>query len=341
MTMAILTSASSAESRPRPGRRPPMRRRGLKAARHLRSGPSPLLDTVTVVLVTVLVLLAVVGPLLAPDVYSSHIDLARQAPSGAHWLGTDDQGRDIGWRIVVGARATLLSSVVIVAGYALLGTLVAVAAALGPRLVDEALMRFTDVVLAFPGLIFALAVTAALGAGLKSAIVALVLTGWPMTARLLRGIIAETSALPYVEGARTLGVGPVRLMARHVLPNSLPAVWVKWAGDIGNTVLVIGALSFVGAGAQPPSAEWGAMVNGARGYVSTAWWTALFPGLAIAVTTAAFGLLGDMLHLRTDPALRARAAAAGAAEAGGPAGTATAADAGIAGKEAAGKGAAS
>ncbi len=304
--MATLTSAAP---RPRPGRRPPLRRRP-KTAWGLRSGPNPLLDTATVALVALLLLVAVVGPLLAPDVYTSHIDLARHAPSGAHLLGTDDQGRDIAWRIVAGARTTLLSSVVIVLGYALLGTLVAVAAALGPRLVDEALMRFTDVVLAFPGLVFALAVTAALGAGLKSAIVALILTGWPMTARLLRGIIAETSALPYIEGARTLGVGPVRLMARHILPNSLPAVWVKWAGDIGNTVLVIGALSFVGAGAQPPSAEWGAMVNSAKGYVSTAWWTALFPGLAIAVTTAAFGLLGDMLHLRTDPALRARAASA-------------------------------
>jgi peptide/nickel transport system permease protein len=116
----------------------------------------------------------------------------------------------------------------------------------------------------------------------------------------------ETMSLPFVEGARTLGVSNQRMMVRHVLPNSLPALWVKWAGDIGNTVLVIGGLSFIGAGAQPPSAEWGAMVAGAKGFVSTAWWVALFPGLAIALTTAAFGLLGDMFHVRSDPALRQR-----------------------------------
>ncbi|HVV13667.1 ABC transporter permease [Amycolatopsis sp.] len=282
-------------------------RRRVRLAWGVRRGSSSVLDAVTLGLVALIVLVALVGPLFAPDVYASHITEAAQGPGAAHWFGTDDQGRDVAWRIVVGCRDTLLSAMLVVAGYAVVGTLVAVVATLGPRWVREILMRLTDVVLAFPGMIFALAVAAALGSGLRSVIVALVLTGWPMTARLLRGVMAETMTLPFVEGARTLGVSRTRLMLRHVLPNSMPVVWVKWAGDIGNTVLVIGALSFIGAGAQPPSAEWGAMVNGAKGFVSTSWWMALFPGLAIAVTTAAFGLLGDLLHVRSDPALRRRA----------------------------------
>ncbi|WP_431907552.1 ABC transporter permease [Amycolatopsis thermoflava] len=286
-------------------------RRKVRLSWGVRRGPSPVLDTVTLVLAAVIVLVALVGPLFAPDVYASHIAEAAHGPSAAHWFGTDDQGRDVAWRIVVGCRDTLLSAVLVVAGYALVGTGVAVVATLGPRWLREVLMRFTDVVLAFPGMIFALAVAAALGSGLDSVMIALVATGWPMTARLLRGVLAETMTLPFVEGARTLGVSRTRLMLRHVLPNSLPVLWVKWAGDIGNTVLVIGALSFIGTGAQPPSTEWGAMVSGAKGFVSTAWWMALFPGLAIAVTTAAFGLLGDLLNVRSDPALRRRANAVG------------------------------
>jgi peptide/nickel transport system permease protein len=194
--------------------------------------------------------------------------------------------------------------VLVVAGYGLIGTAIATLAAVGPRWLGEALMRLTDIGLAFPSLVFALAIAAVLGTSLRSSIIALWITGWPLTARLLNGILRETLTMPYVEGARVLGVGRLRLMLRHVLPNSLPPLLVKWAGDIGNTVLAIGALSFIGAGAQPPSAEWGAMVNAARTVISQAWWPAFFPGLVIALTTASFGLIGDMVHLRANPELR-------------------------------------
>lgn len=196
------------------------------------------------------------------------------------------------------------TAVLVVIGYAIIGVLVATLATIGPRWLADTLMRFTDAILAFPSILFALAVAATLGAGLRSVIIALVLTGWAPTTRLLRGIMRETMTLPFIDGARTVGVSRAGLMVQHVLPNSLPALWVKWAGDIGNTVVVIGGLSFIGAGAQPPSAEWGAMIAGAQSYVSTAWWVALFPGVAIAITTAGFGLLGDMFHVRSDPALR-------------------------------------
>ena len=271
-----------------------------------RSKPNALIDTLTIVVVAIIILMAVVGPFFAPNVFRSQIQDSLLAPSAAHWFGTDEQGRDVFWRIVVGARETLTASVVVVAGYSLLGVLIATAATLGPKWIRGLVSRFIDLGLAFPSLVFSLGVAAALGPSLATACVALIITGWPGTARLLQGIMRETIAQPFVESARVLGVSSVRLAARHVLPNALPALYVKWAGDIGNTVLVLGALSFIGAGAQPPSTEWGAMVSSARGLVSIAWWAAFFPGIAIAVTTAAFGLLGDFISVRIDPTARGK-----------------------------------
>jgi len=273
-----------------------------RISRPRRTRKSTPLDIATVVVVALIVLAAAIGPLIAPDVHSSHIADALLPPSAGHWFGTDQQGRDVFWRVVVGARESLTAGVIIVIGYSLLGLVIASLTIVGPRWFRELVTRFIDLGLAFPSLVFALGVAAALGPSLATACVALIVTGWPLTARLLQGIMKEVVTSPFVEGARVLGVSRTRLIVRHVLPNSLPVLWVKWAGDIGNTVLVLGALSFVGAGAQPPSAEWGAMVSSAQSIVSHAWWAALFPGLAIAVTTAAFGLLGDLLHLRSNPA---------------------------------------
>ena len=271
-----------------------------------RSKPNALIDSITIVVVVIIVAMAAFGSFIAPDVFRSQIQDSLLPPSTAHWFGTDEQGRDVFWRIVVGARETLTAAVVVVVGYSLVGVVIATAATLGPKWIRELVSRFIDLGLAFPALVFSLGVAAALGPSLVTACVAMIVTGWPGTARLLQGIMRETIAQPFVESARVLGVSPFRLAARHVLPNALPALYVKWAGDIGNTVLVLGALSFIGAGAQPPSAEWGAMVSSARGLVSTAWWAAFFPGIAIAVTTAAFGLLGDFISLRIDPTARAK-----------------------------------
>jgi peptide/nickel transport system permease protein len=284
---ATASSNSAAAGRPWWRLRRPHRTR--------RSTP---LDIATVTVVAIIVLAALIGPMLAPDVYSSSIADALQPPSASHWFGTDQQGRDVFWRVVVGARYSLVASVIIVAGYSLLGLVIASFTVIGPRWFNELVTRFIDLGLAFPSLVFALGVAAVLGPSLPTACVALIVTGWPMTARLLQGIMKEVTAMPYIEGARVLGASRTRLVTRHVLPNAVPTLWVKWAGDIGNTVLVLGGLSFIGAGAQPPSPEWGATVSMAQSIVATAWWAALFPGLAIAVTTAAFGLLGDMMNLR-------------------------------------------
>lgn len=263
------------------------------------------LDMFVFALTGFLIFLAVFGPLLAPDsIYRSDIGNALQAPSGAHWFGTDDQGRDVFWRLVAGAQATLLSSVLIVAAYSLIGVAVATTAAVGPKWLDELLMRITDIGLALPGLIVALGFAAALGPSLESAIIAKAVTGWPVTARLLRSILMQTMTAQYVVGAQVLGASKWRLMTRHVLPNSLDVLIVKWAGDIGATVLILAAMSFIGVGAQAPSAEWGAMVSDAKGYVSSAWWAVAAPGAMIAITSVAFSLLGDILQVWRDPTLR-------------------------------------
>jgi peptide/nickel transport system permease protein len=262
------------------------------------------LDGCVITLVVLIVAMAIIGPLIAPDsIYESDILHALEPPSPAHWLGTDDQGRDVLWRVVAGTRDSLMSSMLIVVGYSIVGVLVATLATVGGRWVDEVLMRGTDITLALPGMVVALGFAAALGPSLKSAIIALILVGWPQTARLLRGIMHETMAMPYVDGARVLGVSPLRLMRMHVLPNSLDVLIVKWAADIGFTILVLSGLSFIGVAAQPPSAEWGAMVSEAKTYITTAWWAAVVPGFAIALTAAAFGLLGDMLQVRRNPLL--------------------------------------
>jgi peptide/nickel transport system permease protein len=268
----------------------------LRVARQRLAGQR-LFNTVVVAAVAVILVLAVFGPIIAPgSITTSHIGNALAAPSAQHWFGTDDQGRDVFWRVVAGTRESVLSSLLIVAVYSAIGTLIAAVAAVGPRFIDETLMRFTDAAMAIPTVIFALGFAAALGPGLKSAIIALSITGWPVTARLLRGVIRETMTMPYVESARVLGVGRIALLRRHILPNSLDVLIVKWAADIGSTVLVISSLSFIGVGPQPPSPEWGAMVSEGQGYIATAWWATLWPGIAIAVTTMAFALFGDAVQ---------------------------------------------
>jgi peptide/nickel transport system permease protein len=264
-----------------------------------------LFETVVLTLVIALLAIAIFGTFFAPDsIYDSDIVNSLMPPSAENWFGTDDQGRDVFWRLIVGARTTLLSAFLVVTLYSLIGVAIATLAAAGPRWLDEGLMRITDIGLALPGMIVALGFAAAMGASLRSAIIAMAITGWPITVRLLRGIMRQTMEQPFVASAQVLGASKLRVMVKHVLPNSLDVLIVKWAGDIGSTVLVLASLSFIGVGAQPPSAEWGATIAAARGYVSSAWWTVVAPGLAVTITSIAFGLLGDIIQVRRDPALR-------------------------------------
>lgn len=256
--------------------------------------------------VAALLLVALIGPMIAPDsIYTSNMVMTLMPPSATNWLGTDDQGRDIFWRLVAGAQLSLFSTILVVALYSMIGMIVATLATVGPRWVDELLMRITDIGQSLPGLVVALGIATVLGPSLQSGIIALAVTGWPMTARILRTTMRQTMEQPFVEGARILGVSPLRLMLKHVLPNSLDVLIVKWAGDISFTMLILAGLSFIGVGAQPPSPEWGAMISGARSYMSIAWWAVAAPGAAIVINAVAFALLADILQVRRDPSLQA------------------------------------
>jgi len=277
---------------------------GKLVSRRPRAVVPSKLAFVVYALLALILLVTIFGPFFVPDsANTSNILQALKPPSAHHWLGTDQQGRDVLERVVLGARASVTSAFAIVVGFSSIGIAVAAIATIGGRRVDEIVMRIVDSVMAIPPIIFALGVAAALGPSLRSAIIAMTLTGWPYTARLLRGIMRQTAQMSYVEGARVLGVSRWRLLTKHILPNSLDVMVVKWAGDVGNTILILGALSFVGVAAQPPSAEWGAAITAAKGDLSTAWWPAFAPGIAIAITAITFSLLGDLLQSRFNPNL--------------------------------------
>ncbi len=255
--------------------------------------------------VAFLLLLAVFGPFLAPDsIYRSDILNTLAPPSAEHWLGTDDQGRDVAWRLVAGAQLSLLCSILVVFLYSVNGMIVATLAVIGPRWLEETLMRLTDIKIALPGLVAALGLATVLGPSLQSGVIALALTAWPLTARILYTTMRQTMSQPFVEGAEVLGASKFRLMWKHVIPNSLDPLVIKWADDVSHTLLVLAGLSFVGVGAQPPSPEWGAMILSGRSSMITAWWTVAAPGAAIAISAVAFGLLADILQVRRDPLLR-------------------------------------
>lgn len=268
---------------------------------------SPLIERVALGVAVFMVLIAIVGPWLAPhNPYIVNLPDSLQPPSAAHWFGTDMNGRDVLSRVLTGARTTLTATFIVLLATTVIGVFIGTAAALGGRAVDEILMRICDIGLSLPPIILALGLAAALGPGLTSAVIAMTATWWPGYARLVRTVVRETRDAEFVEGARMLGVGRARLIFRHILPNSLNIMYVQVTLDVAAVMLVISGLSFVGVGAQVPSAEWGAMIADAAGNVQSGWWALLFPGLAIAITAVAFNITGDWLRVRTDPTLQGR-----------------------------------
>ncbi|GAA1016314.1 cytochrome c550 [Acrocarpospora pleiomorpha] len=262
-------------------------------------------DRIALVVAVAVVVLAAVGPLIAPaDPYTVDLADALQGPSAAHWFGTDVNGRDVLSRILYGAQVTLPATVIVIVAATLIGTLIGTVAALGGRALDEVLMRLTDIGLSLPSIILALGLAAALGPGLRSAVIALALTWWPGYARLVRTLVREVKDAEYVDAARMLGVSRARLVFRHILPNALNSLYVQTTLDVSAVMLVISGLSFVGVGAQVPSAEWGAMIAAAANNLTNGWWAVAFPGLAILLTAVAFNLVGDWLRVRNDPTIR-------------------------------------
>ncbi|MFN6954158.1 MAG: nickel transporter permease [Acetobacteraceae bacterium] len=257
-------------------------------------------------IVLLLVVVAAFAPWIAThDPYEQNL-AQRLLPPGAagHWLGTDEFGRDIFSRIVYGARITLLIVVLVAAIAAPIGLVVGTAAGYLGGVVDAVLMRVTDVFLAFPSLILALAFVAALGPGIENAIIAIALTSWPPYARMARAETLTIRNSDYIAVARMQGAGTWRILLGHVMPLCVASVIVRVTLDMAGIILTAAGLGFLGLGAQPPMAEWGAMISAGRRYVLDQWWVATIPGIAIILVSLAFNLLGDGLRDVMDPRKR-------------------------------------
>jgi peptide/nickel transport system permease protein len=220
-----------------------------------------------------------------------------QGPSAAHLMGTDPLGRDVFSRVLVGAQLSVQSVVVIIATAVGLGTLVGAIAGYAGGWVDDVIMRITDLFLAFPALVLALAIAGALGPSLTNAMLAVSVVWWPWYARLVRGQVLAIKEEPYVEAARAAGAHDARILGRHILPNFLSPVIVQATLDMGAALVTTASLSFIGMGAQPPSPEWGAMLSDGRAFFLNAWWLSAFPGVAIFLTVLLFNAIGRRLQL--------------------------------------------
>lgn len=257
--------------------------------------------TIGVALVILLLLVALVGPVMAGDPNAQALAERLRAPSIEHPFGTDSLGRDVYSRVIHGTRISLRLGFFVVALAITLGSFIGLFAALLGGLWDDILMRVTDVFLAFPALILAMAIAAALGRSLTNVMIAVAAVSWPIYARLMRAQVLGLRDREFVEAARALGAGTSRIAWRHLLPNSLSPAMIQASFDIGGAILTAAGLSFIGFGAQPPTPEWGAMVSDTRNFIKEAPWASTFPALAILVTVMAFNLLGDGLRDILDP----------------------------------------
>jgi peptide/nickel transport system permease protein len=229
-----------------------------------------------------------------------------QPPSVVNLMGTDDLGRDVFSRVVIGSRISfqVAAMVLLIAGS--IGIFLGTLAGYRGGLLDEAIMRAADIFFAFPSFLLAMALVAALGPGIENAILAIGFAWWPRYARLLRAQVLTIKSRPFVEAARSLGASDARMMALHVLPNCLAPIIIQLTMDAGAAILTTAGLSFVGLGAAPPMAEWGSMIASGRSYITNYWWIPTFPGLAIALTVGGYMFLGDGLRDLWDPQLRGR-----------------------------------
>ena len=250
-----------------------------------------------------LVLVAIFADLIAP--YSPVIGDLKGArllpPSATHWFGTDDLGRDIFSRIVYGSRLTLFVVVLVAVIAAPIGLLVGTAAGYAGGWIDAVLMRITDIFLAFPKLILALAFVAALGPGIENAVIAIAITSWPPYARIARAETLTVRNSDYIAAVQLMGASPFRIVLRHIMPLCLSSLIVRVTLDMAGILLTAAGLGFLGLGAQPPLPEWGAMIASGRRFILDQWWVAGMPGLAILVVSLGFNLLGDGLRDALDP----------------------------------------
>lgn len=259
------------------------------------------------VLAALLVLCSLFSGYLTPyDPYLQDLSNAKAAPSAAHVFGTDRYGRDMLSRVIVGSRTSIFSTLLLVAVITAVGTAIGVFCGWHDGKIDTVLMRVSDMFLAFPGLVFALAVAGVLGGGLHNAIFALAAISWPKYARIARSQTLAQKETPYMRAVRLSGSGTAKILAKHILPNIIGPILVTSMLDIGTMMMELAGLSFLGLGAKPPIAEWGSMMSENRALMTTVPWITMAPGLAIFVSVMVFNLLGDTVRDYADPKSRGR-----------------------------------
>lgn len=245
------------------------------------------------------------APWLVPyDPYQQKLQEALLPPGAGHLLGTDRYGRDLLSRVMMGGRTTILAALCLVGITVVIGTAVGIFCGYRQGRLDSVIMRISDVFLAFPGMVFAIAMAAVLGGGISSAVIALVVISWPKYARLARSEVLSIKARTYIEAARIGGCGTAKMLLYHILPNIGGTILVTATLDIGTMMMELAGLSFLGLGAMPPTAEWGAMMSDGRSMLQTSPWVILAPGAAIFITVASFNLLGDTIRDLIDPKRR-------------------------------------
>ncbi len=250
-----------------------------------------------------LIIIAVVAPLIAPyDPLAQDLQTLRlKSPSSDHPFGTDQLGRDIFSRVLLGSRISLRIAIIVALISGPTGLIIGVVSGFFGGRIDETLMRVTDMFLAFPKLILAMAIASALGPSLNNVIFAIAVASWPAYARLARGETLVIRENDYIEAVRALGANNFRILFRHILPMCLPTVIVRVSLDMGGIILTAAGLGFIGFGAQPPTPEWGIMVSEGRNFLHEQWWVSTFPGIAILIVVLGFNLLGDGIRDILDP----------------------------------------
>jgi len=255
--------------------------------------------------IVLLFVIAVIGPYIAPySIEEPDYDNILSSPSFQHLAGTDAFGRDIFSRIIGGTRISLLVGLTSVLIGAIVGTILGLISGFYGKWLDSIIMRFCDVLFAFPGILLAIGIIAILGPGLGNVIIAVAIFGVPTFARIVRSSTLSIKATLFVEAAQSIGVSPRRIIWKHIFPGTVSSIIVYFTMRIGTAILTAASLSFLGLGAQPPSPEWGAMLSSGRDFLNTAPHVTIFPGLAIFVTVLAFNLLGDGLRDALDPKLK-------------------------------------
>ncbi|WP_128100670.1 nickel transporter permease [Paenibacillus sp. DCT19] len=254
------------------------------------------------VIIVFFILIAFIAPYISPYDYKEQVLTDRlQAPSADHWFGTDDLGRDVFSRVLHGARISLWVGFFSVIGSIIAGALLGLVAGFYGKWVDMFISRLFDILLAFPGILLAIAIVAILGPSLQNALLAIAIVNIPTYGRLVRSRVLSLRQEEFVTSARTLGAGNARILFRHILPNSLTPLIVQGTLGIGTAIIEAAALGFLGMGAQPPDPEWGKMLSDSRQFIQKAPWTLIFPGLSIMLTVLGFNLLGDGLRDTLDP----------------------------------------